>query len=551
MSTFDEPKLEKLLTTKKLFAVFFIQLNEAYQLSVLLPMVVFMCRDFGISSKWLGVYTSILNASFGLCQFLVSYAWGYLSDIYGRRIILIIGIIGTLSAMILFGFSMSYEWAIMARCLTGFFNGNLGVVKAYLADITDSTNRGFAFSIIGVAFGGGIILGSMLGGILIETHDVEASDDDYIKTTSILKYGMFESDFPFLLPCLCGAFISGTALLCAFLFVRDERVNYDKLDYQSNDHYDISDDKAVSIMSSELEMTYTKSEIDFDTTKYVYDPSYHNSLPTPQEFSAMKTKFQPDKMQLLSRKKMENESNNNHREIVIDNTTDMFKHTMLPHSLFQYSLAAGSHMMFKEMGPVYMAQLLLFDSQFIGYTQAVGGVALFIFTLFMQPWFLKTFNHRYLCMYLGALGSTLVCLSMPSVYWFTFANDTILTTSWFLLIMVCLIESIFTGTFSICFVVSACYVNNSVPNSHIGKANGIGQTVAAFVRGVGPIITGFIWSESVTKIEDGDHWFVYFAYSPAAILYCVMCIHLWCKIPSDLQYTWELRAKQVTMTKQS
>ena len=51
------------------------------------------------------------------------------SDIHGRRIILISGIVGTMCAMTFFGFSSSFEWAIIARCLTGFFNGNLGVVK--------------------------------------------------------------------------------------------------------------------------------------------------------------------------------------------------------------------------------------------------------------------------------------------------------------------------------------------------------------------------------------------------------------------------------------
>eukprot|EP01084_Bolivina_argentea_P256725 432336_1 len=154
MTSFEKPE-KKLLTKQRLLAVFFVQLNEAYQISVLLPIVVFMCRDFGIASQWLGVYTSILNASFGFCQFLVSYLWGYMSDIYGRRRILLLGIFGTFISMTIFGFSTSFVMAMISRCCTGFFNGNLGLVKAYLADITDSSNRGYAFSIIGVSFGAG------------------------------------------------------------------------------------------------------------------------------------------------------------------------------------------------------------------------------------------------------------------------------------------------------------------------------------------------------------------------------------------------------------
>ena len=116
MSEYDTIRKEtqpKLLTNTKLLAVFFVQLNEAYQISVLLPIVVFMCRDFGITPQWLGVYTSILNAAFGFCQFLVSYLWGYLSDIYGRRNILMCGLFGTFVSMTIFGFSSSYIMAMI------------------------------------------------------------------------------------------------------------------------------------------------------------------------------------------------------------------------------------------------------------------------------------------------------------------------------------------------------------------------------------------------------------------------------------------------------
>ena len=42
MSALSPTKPEPLLTQAKLFAVFYVQLNEAYQMTVLLPMVVLM-----------------------------------------------------------------------------------------------------------------------------------------------------------------------------------------------------------------------------------------------------------------------------------------------------------------------------------------------------------------------------------------------------------------------------------------------------------------------------------------------------------------------------
>ena len=217
-------KPEPLLTKSKLWAVFFVQLNEAYQITVLLPMVVFMVRDFGISSKVLGIYTSIMNASFCFCQFLCCYAWGLISDRYGRRSSLVFGLVFSTIAIVLLGFAKSFATAIVARCISGFFNGNLGVIKAYLADVTDASNRAFAFSTLAISYGFGSVLGSMCGGILIETHDVDVPDEEYIPTTSILKFWIFESEYPFLAPCVLGAVISANALLWTLCHVRDEKL---------------------------------------------------------------------------------------------------------------------------------------------------------------------------------------------------------------------------------------------------------------------------------------------------------------------------------------
>lgn len=98
------------------------------------------------------------------CQFCVGYAWGSFSDQYGRRIALVSGLLASTIGVIVFGLARSYAHAMVARCICGLFNGNLGVIKAWLSDITDSTNRGFAFSIVAISFGFGNILGSMMGG---------------------------------------------------------------------------------------------------------------------------------------------------------------------------------------------------------------------------------------------------------------------------------------------------------------------------------------------------------------------------------------------------
>ena len=54
---------------------------------------------------------------------------------YGRRPILIAGLIGTLLSITMFGFSTSFTMAVTSRFLWGLLNGNLGVAKCYLGEV--------------------------------------------------------------------------------------------------------------------------------------------------------------------------------------------------------------------------------------------------------------------------------------------------------------------------------------------------------------------------------------------------------------------------------
>ena len=68
--------------------------------------------------------------------------------------------------MLIFGLSKSYTQAVIGRCITGLLNGNIGVVKSFLTEITDDSNRGAAFSCMSVAWALGTILGPLIGGLL-------------------------------------------------------------------------------------------------------------------------------------------------------------------------------------------------------------------------------------------------------------------------------------------------------------------------------------------------------------------------------------------------
>merc|ERR1711920_445811 len=116
---------------------------------------------------------------------------------------------------------------------------------------------------------------------------------------------------------------------------------------------------------------------------------------------------------------------------------------------------------------------------------------------------------------------------MPSIFW-TMQVD-VLNERWIALICCFLVETLMVIFASILFVVSMCFINNSVPPQHCGKANGLAQSLASLVRASGPIITGFIWSESV-KYIDNTTYSVYWAYLPSFLGFVWMGFHMFCFI---------------------
>ena len=48
---------------------------------------------------------------------------------------MLFGVCGTIGSELFFGFSQSFAWALAARFLWGFLNGNIGVAKTYLSEV--------------------------------------------------------------------------------------------------------------------------------------------------------------------------------------------------------------------------------------------------------------------------------------------------------------------------------------------------------------------------------------------------------------------------------
>ena len=80
----------------------------------------------------------ILAAAFTGAQFLTAMMWGRLADseTFGRKKVILIGLLGTTIGSLGFGFSKSFATAVFWRCLGGMLNGNIGVMRTMISEIS-------------------------------------------------------------------------------------------------------------------------------------------------------------------------------------------------------------------------------------------------------------------------------------------------------------------------------------------------------------------------------------------------------------------------------
>ena len=142
---------------------------------------------------------ALIIAAHALGAAVAGPVWGRLSDRFGRKPILMICTLGAAAAYVFLALADTL-WAIYAaRALAGIMAGNFPVASAMMADVTPPADRARGMGLVGAAFGLGLVLGPLLGGLLA---GAEGS---------------------FTVPCLLAALMSLLAVLAAGLFLPESR----------------------------------------------------------------------------------------------------------------------------------------------------------------------------------------------------------------------------------------------------------------------------------------------------------------------------------------
>src|SRR5260370_28566982 len=102
-----------------------------------------------------------ITAIWGLTQFFAAPVLGELSDVYGRKKLLLVGVSVLGISQLIFGFGItaaSIPSLFAARALAGIAAGNIGIPQPSVADVTDPTDQAKHFGLTTASPGLGLLL---------------------------------------------------------------------------------------------------------------------------------------------------------------------------------------------------------------------------------------------------------------------------------------------------------------------------------------------------------------------------------------------------------
>jgi DHA1 family tetracycline resistance protein-like MFS transporter len=130
--------------------------------SILIPFLPFFSQEFNAPPWQIGLLLST-NALF---SFFSGPIWGALSDVRGRKPMLLISQAGTLAGFLMLAFSNNLAMLFASRIVDGIFGGNFPIAKAIIGDVIPPEERSKQMSNIGVAHVLASLIGPGLGGLL-------------------------------------------------------------------------------------------------------------------------------------------------------------------------------------------------------------------------------------------------------------------------------------------------------------------------------------------------------------------------------------------------
>jgi MFS family permease len=148
-------------------------------LLMVLPLLPFYAKSLGGETgvdvgPWhlgIGVVVALLVSSFTVAQLVSAPMWGRFSDRHGRRPALMVALAASAAAYVVFAFADSLWLLFLSRLVQGAGGGTVGVIQAYVADVTEPHERAKALGWLSAATNLGVALGPVLGAVAVAVGD--------------------------------------------------------------------------------------------------------------------------------------------------------------------------------------------------------------------------------------------------------------------------------------------------------------------------------------------------------------------------------------------
>lgn len=156
---------------KSIIIILLITALDAIGIGLIMPVLPTLLNEF-VSENSLATHYGVLLALYATMQVIFSPILGRLSDKYGRKPILLFSLLGAAFDYLLMAFSTTLWMLYIGRIIAGITGATGAVCASAMSDVTPTKNRTRYFGFLGGAFGVGLIIGPMLGGLLgeITTH---------------------------------------------------------------------------------------------------------------------------------------------------------------------------------------------------------------------------------------------------------------------------------------------------------------------------------------------------------------------------------------------
>ncbi|KAL6706526.1 hypothetical protein ACN47E_005282 [Coniothyrium glycines] len=200
--------------TMQLLMLALVRVAEPIALTSILPYAWKLVSNYHVGSESdAPFFAGILISAFSLAEACSAMYWGGVSDRIGRKPVVICGILGTMSSLLLVGLAPNFWVALAGRIIGGALNGNIGVVQTMVGELVKRPeHESRAYAIMPFVWSIGTIIGPSIGGFFAEPAKNFP--------TLFSRTGLF-ARFPYLLPNLLCSALLVVSIVLAYLFLEE------------------------------------------------------------------------------------------------------------------------------------------------------------------------------------------------------------------------------------------------------------------------------------------------------------------------------------------